>query len=288
MAGGGRRESAMSSPRNEFVFAVVGDVHGEMHAMVRRLAAWEKRARRALAFVLQVGDFEPHRDAEDLATMAAPAKYKVLGDFPDYVAGRAAFPWPVYFIGGNHEPYGFLDAEPDGFELVANCRYLGRVGVVEPHGLRVAGLSGIYRDEAFGVIRPPVASLGAVSNKAFAYFNERDVERALDLERADVLLLHDWPADVVDPADAAAFEQQRRSMRYDAVGNEYARLLVDGLRPRLVACGHLHKAYRAVVRHATGEVTRVCCLANVAQGGASVAVFRAADGAIEEIAMEPG
>lgn len=31
----------------------------------------------------------------------------------------------------------------DGFERVPHFRYLGRVGVVELHGLRVAGLSGI-------------------------------------------------------------------------------------------------------------------------------------------------
>src|SRR5436309_1716544 len=100
------------------LFAAVGDVHGHMHAMVRLLQGWEQKAGRRLSCVLQVGDFEPIRVKEDLESMAAPAKYRRAGDFPDFFAGRAAFPWPVYFIGGNHEPYGLLDLTPEGGEVI--------------------------------------------------------------------------------------------------------------------------------------------------------------------------
>lgn len=106
-----------------------------MDAMVRALSKWERGHGRPLDFVLQVGDFEPHRDEADLATMAAPSRYRVLGDFPDYAAGRRRFPWPLYFVGGNDEPYGLLDRLAPGDAIVGNCTYLGRVGV---H--RIAGL----------------------------------------------------------------------------------------------------------------------------------------------------
>ncbi|HYO73241.1 MAG TPA: hypothetical protein VEU33_44970 [Archangium sp.] len=43
----------------------------------------------------------------------------------------------------------------------------------------------------------------------FAFFSERDDERALALERADGLLLH-------DPADAGDFEHQRRCLSHEA------------------------------------------------------------------------
>lgn len=88
-------------------FAVVGDVHGDHWAMIRLLNGWEKSRRKSLDFVLQVGDFEPHRSESDLATMAAPAKYRNLGDFPIFARGEAQFPWPLCFIGGNHEPSAF-------------------------------------------------------------------------------------------------------------------------------------------------------------------------------------
>ena len=63
----------------------------------------------------------------------------------------------------------------------------------------------------------PVSLLGRVSPQDFISFTEQDVERALALERADVLLLHDWPSGIIDPADAedlvipAQTEARRRS-----------------------------------------------------------------------------
>ncbi|WP_224248318.1 metallophosphoesterase [Hyalangium gracile] len=277
----------MTGRSQDVFFAAVGDVHGRMHQMVRLLQEWSRKSHRQLAFVLQVGDFEPHRHEADLATMAAPARYKHLGDFSEFHSRRARFPWPVYFIGGNHEPYGYLDSAPDGFELTLNCRYLGRVGTVETHGLRVAGLSGILQEETFRRPRPSVDRLGTVSPKAFAGFTEQDVERALALERADVLLLHEWPSGLVDPADEKDFEQQRRSMRYDAVGNEYARLVVEALQPRLVLCGHMHKAYRGALQLPSGRMSTVRCLDHVAHGASCFAVFRLTDGELREV-TEPG
>ncbi|MFP2906097.1 metallophosphoesterase [Pyxidicoccus sp. 3LFB2] len=257
----------------DIVFAAVGDVHGHINRMVNELRHQAAVRHRQFDFVLQVGDFEPHRDEADLATMAAPAKYRQLGDFGTYYKVRRGFPWPLYFIGGNHEPYGYLDTHPEGFELTRNCNYLGRVGVVDLHGLRVVGVSGIHSPEHFRSARPPLSALGSVSNKDFTYFNERDLEQALELGPADVLLVHDWPSGIIDPADAAGFEGQRRSPSHDTVGNEYARLLVDALQPRLVLCGHLHKAYRATVQHPSGKTTLVRCLASVGQGDAAYGVF---------------
>ena len=134
---------------DEVMFAAVGDVHGHQHLMVERLTRWEVAAGSRLGFVLQVGDFEPHRHEADLVTKTGPARYKRLGDFPDFLHGRAKFPWPVYAIGGNHEPYGWLDEMAEGGVLAPNCSYLGRAGCTEIEGLRVAFLSGIYSPKAF-------------------------------------------------------------------------------------------------------------------------------------------
>ncbi|WP_244226964.1 metallophosphoesterase [Corallococcus aberystwythensis] len=262
----------------------MGDVHGQMHAMVRLLEGWSAKTGKPLAFVLQVGDFEPHRHDADLATMDAPAKYKQLGDFPAYHRRHARFPWPVYFIGGNHEPYGFLDAQaPRGFEVTPGCHYLGRVGQVELRGLRVAGLSGIHREAAFRTARPSLKDSKDVPHKAFAYFNEEDVDRALALQDVDVLLLHDWPSGLIAAEDAGAFEHQRRSVSHDTVGNEYARMLVESLQPRLVLCGHMHRAYRAAIPHSSGQVSDVACLASVRQGPECFGVFHVSTDGITEV-----
>ena len=73
-----------------------------------------------------LGDFEPHRNENDLNSMTAPSKYRKLGDFHQYYEGKRIFSWPVHSIGGNHEQYAFLDKSIDGFEITPNYSYIGR------------------------------------------------------------------------------------------------------------------------------------------------------------------
>ncbi len=117
-------------------FVAVGDVHGYIHQMVRLLQGWGKKNQQSLSFVLQVGDFEAHRHLDDLSTMDAPTKYKQLGDFSDFYTGKSKLPFPLWFIGGNHESYGFLDLFPQGQEIAPNINYLGRVNSIELSGLK--------------------------------------------------------------------------------------------------------------------------------------------------------
>ena len=95
--------------------------------------------------VLQVGDIECHRHKTDQDSMAAPTAKKTLanlGDFADCCMKGEEWPWVTYFIGGNHECYGWLDSK-DGTEntstsksripvprrtVAPNLHYLGRAG----------------------------------------------------------------------------------------------------------------------------------------------------------------
>lgn len=254
--------------------------------MVRMISEWEERTGNRISFVLQAGDFEPHRDESDLVTMSAPAKYKRLGDFPDFHAGRASMPWPLYFIGGNHEPYGFLDTITDGGAIASNIHYLGRVGCVELGGCCVVGVSGIYGEERFYSTRPEPSEIATRSNKEYIYFNEEEIGRALDYTSTDILLLHEWPSSVIDPAHMAEFDEQRRSLRYDSIGNHYARMLLDLLEPKLLICGHMHKSYRNTIELPSGEHALLCGLANIEHGEDAVAFFELREGcAIREVGV---
>ena len=156
-------------------------------------------------------------------------------------------------------------------------RYLGRAGRLSIHGLTVAGLSGIYREDYFERYRPSVAEIHARSNKDYIYFTAGDVDRVLDCESADILLLHEWPAGIVAPEDEQEFENQRRSMRYDQVGNDYARMLMDLLQLQLVLCGHMHKRYRRKLGPSPEHTVHIACMAHVMQGQGSIAIFEALD-----------
>src|SRR5262245_29566375 len=116
------------------IFAAVGDVHGAQRAMVELVRRRERAGDVAVAAVLQLGDFEGNRGEEDTRGREPDAE---LGDFPDFAAGRERFPWPVWFIGGNHEPYRWLDTLAPGDETASGCRWLGWCGAREIAGLRV-------------------------------------------------------------------------------------------------------------------------------------------------------
>lgn len=239
--------------------------------MVGQVQAAAEKAGVDIDYVLQVGDFEPHRHDDDLATMSSPAKYRKLGEFADYHSGRARFPWPVHFIGGNHEPYGFLDRLKVG-RAAENCFFLGRVGRTKIQGLRVVALSGIERGRCLSG-RPPIREIGSKRTKEYIGFTEEEVLQAANAGPADVLLLHDWPQGVVEPKDADQFSSGHRSGSPDTIGNASARFVVDELRPRWVLCGHMHRSYRSSIAHRGGAASAFAGLAKVGMPEA-VAIFR--------------
>jgi Icc-related predicted phosphoesterase len=77
------------------------------------------------------------------------------------------------------------------------------------------------------------------------------------------LLLHDWPEGL-----SAGVTRQ------GSAGNAYARLLVDLLEPKLVACGHMHHAYEEIIEHPSGNQTRVICLGHITQRSDAIAIMR--------------
>ena len=247
--------------------ALVGDVHGSHELMIRRVDTMARRRRCEVRLVLQIGDFETHRDEDDVATMAAPQKYRLLGDFHLVRTGKLEYPWPVYFIGGNHEPYGWLDQFPEGFTVAPNCHYLGRFGVTEQLGYRIVGLTGIYVERLFTAPRPQVSEFGSRSNKAYIGYTETEVERVLEEDACDILLLHDWPGGIVADEDWKDFPSH---WDLAELGNEYTRLIIEALQPTVVACGHMHYPYRSEVPLANGEVATVICLADLPSDGGVV------------------
>jgi len=247
----------------------------------------EVRYKVSLRFVLQVGDFEPHRHDADLRTMDCPSKYRKLGDFPDFFAGHQEFPWPIYFIGGNHEPYGYLDKYPEGGELIANCRYLGRAETLELEGLRVAGLTGIYSPEFFTQSRPTLQDFGKLSLRRWTYFHEDDVDRLLaqnEGQAVDVLILHDWPAHLIAHEGLPRFAFLDSGLKSTNIGNEISEFVMRSLQPRLVLCGHMHTSYRRHLALKNARTIDVCCLGSYHNAREAIAIFHVdEDGSIQEV-----
>lgn len=270
-------------------FAAVGDVHGHFGSMVRLLQAAERKRGISLEFVLQVGDLEPVRDEADLASVAAPSKYRHMGDFPAVASGRLVLPWPVYFIGGNHEPHGFLEQMMDGGEVAPNCHYLGRVFSGPLHGLSIAGLSGIFSERLHDQPRPVFGQAANVSLKRWTYFCQADVDRLLRQcsgRPVDVLLLHDWPRGLVTPANLESLRRRNPRIDVGTVGNEAGAILVEALSPRLVLCGHMHLPLAAMLYCRDRRQVPVRCLASTTEELESIAIFEVDDvGGIHEVSL---
>lgn len=219
-------------------FAAAGDIHGDHTLLVAYLDAALERLGQPLAFVVQVGDFEPIRDESDLETVAGPAHRRKVGSFHQVVSGELHYPAEVLFIGGNHEPYGWLEEYPTGGELIPGITYLGRAGVVARHGLRIAGLSGIHSPTRYAKPLPPDWAKSATTLKEPTYFRQPDVERLRRAGRVDILLTHDWP-----------------SGHFGPFGNPQSRTLLETLRPRLHLAGHMHRPVRKLIPHPDGRST---------------------------------
>jgi Icc-related predicted phosphoesterase len=138
----------------------------------------------------------------------------------------------------------------------------------------IVGLTGIYKEAAFGS-RPRLGASGSTPKKAFTYFSEEDVERALAFGRADVLVLHEWPLGAIMP-DVGG---QRRPRANEPIGNPWARELVDQLRPQVVVAGHMHWRHRSRIG---GSL--FAAMGHIDKGEDALGVFAVReDSAIEEL-----
>lgn len=228
--------------------AVFGDIHG--HWCNFRDAVLELQSNSPLDLVLQCGDAQPFRNEGDLEYMHCPKKYRELGDFWMFYKGAEEFPVPLLFIGGNHEPWNFLDENRKGGILVPNIEFLGRVGMRNINGIQIVGLSGVYSPKYFNASHidwPYPISM----RKQAIYYNYEDLDKALGFGEADILLVHEWPS-LMNRARNADWPSH-----WGVVGSEHLTDLVELLSPKYVFCAHMH--IQAEYRH---ERTEIICLSD--------------------------
>lgn len=180
-----------------------------------------------------IGDVQPFRNVAVLEYMHYPKKYRKLGDFRMFHEGAEEFPLPVLFIGGNHEPWNFLDENRDGGLLAPNIEFLGRVGMRNINGTRIVGLSGVNSPKRLNVPRIdwpyPISS-----RKHATYYNRVDLDKALGFGGTDILLIHEWPS-IMNRVRTKDWPSN-----WDMVGSEHLTKLVELLSPKYVFCGHMH------------------------------------------------
>ena len=211
-------------------FALIGDIHGRFNQLAEALDVARRRWG-PLEFLLAVGDVEPN------------PRYRKVGDFPQVVAGDINLGAPLYFIGGNHDPYPALDQAGAG-EWAPGVWWLGRWGISRVVDFNVAYLSGIHSKKY-----SDTPEMKRSDPKQRTYWHRSESEQLIRTARRyhgriDVLLTHDWPSGIGTNREGKP------------VGDPSVRQLTEALRPRIHASGHMHHDHQARIGS-----TQIVCLA---------------------------
>ncbi|KAG0191296.1 lariat debranching enzyme [Apophysomyces sp. BC1034] len=167
--------------------------------------------------------------------MAVPQKYLKLGTFWKYYSGKEKAPYPTIFIGGNHEASNYLWELYHGGWVCENIYYLGHAGVINYRGVRIGGLSGIFKQNDYRKGLRTVATPCSDVDVFYKGHYERPPYRASDLRTAYHVRQYD-----------VAKLLQVKSNTLGSLANE---MLLTKLQPSMWFSAHLHVKYAAVVDH---------------------------------------
>lgn len=245
--------------------AVEGCCHGELNAIYGTIKEIETRDHIKIDLLLICGDFQACRNFEDIASMAVPDKWKRIADFYRYYNGELTAPIPTVFIGGNHEASNHLVELFNGGWVAPNIYFLGYAGVVRFAGLRIAGLSGIYKAYHYNSDHFETFPLANNDLRSIYHYRETQVWQLKQLSgELDIMLSHDWPNQITKYGDIDRLLQRKKHFREDVekemLGSPPCWDLLKTLKPKYYFSAHLHCKFAAVVNHDEGSTTRFLAL----------------------------
>jgi lariat debranching enzyme len=246
--------------------AVEGCCHGELDSIYQRLQAYEtattttdtddvsEKKKKKIDLLLICGDFQALRNAADLHTIAVPPKYRSMGDFYKYYNGEKVAPYLTIFIGGNHEASQYLSELYYGGWVAPNIYYLGAAGVVRFRGLRIAGISGIYKFHDYNLARFEQPPYDESTLRSIYHYRNIEIYRLSCLrQRPDIVMTHDWPQGIEQHGDTEDLLRRKPFFREEiqnrSLGSPPAEHLLKILKPRYWVSAHLHVHFTATVVH---------------------------------------
>ncbi|EEA08573.1 serine/threonine protein phosphatase, putative [Cryptosporidium muris RN66] len=178
--------------------AVQGCCHGELNRLYESIERMQNDTGNKVDLIICCGDFHTIRNNDDLQNMAIKSHKAHLGDFSDYYNGNKIAPILTVFVGGNHEVPDVLIPLYFGGWVAPNIFYLGYTGVIKIGGIRIAGISGIYKDYDFyrGYYEEPPFSES--SKRSWYHIRWYEMQKLMLLDNSegscvDIMISHDWP-----------------------------------------------------------------------------------------------
>ncbi|ENN75576.1 hypothetical protein HUJ04_004073 [Dendroctonus ponderosae] len=245
--------------------AVEGCAHGELDNIYASLQEAERRDNIKVDLLICCGDFQSSRNVADLACMAVPPKYRKICTFYKYFSGEKVAPVLTIFIGGNHEASNYLQELPYGGWVAPKIYYMGYVGVINIAGVRIGGLSGIYKSRDFMKGRCEKPPYDENSKRSVYHIRNLDVFRLKQIsEPIDVFLSHDWPTGVYHHGNVAQLLRRKPFFREEIdanqLGSKPCEELLHHLKPKFWFSAHLHCKFAALVPHEDSPPTKFLAL----------------------------
>ena len=246
--------------------AVEGCCHGELETIYAAMEKIEKKEGIKIDLLICCGDFQAIRNKRDLECMSVPIKYREMGTFYKYYSGELKAPYPTLFIGGNHEASNYLWELYYGGFGAPNIYYLGHSGCIKFGDLRIAGLSGIYKQYDYRkghFERPPYTQDKQV--KTAYHVREFDAFKLKQIrEPVDVFLSHDWPRGIEKFGDIQDLLRKKKFLKEDIQKNQLGSVpameILKQLKPTYSFSAHLHVKFEAMISHENGASTHFLAL----------------------------
>lgn len=162
------------------------------------------------------------------------------------------------FIGGNHEASNYLQELPYGGWVAPNIYYLGYAGVVKYKGIRIGGLSGIYKGFDYYKGHFEYPPYNENTKRSVYHYRQQETFRLKQLsEPIDIMMSHDWPRGVTrfgNEEQLCRFKPHfLEEIRDDCLGSPPCFEVLKQLKPKYWFSGHLHCKFSAIVPHENGE-----------------------------------
>ncbi|XP_053296393.1 lariat debranching enzyme [Pleuronectes platessa] len=234
--------------------AVEGCCHGELDKIYETIAFLEKKEGVKVDLLLCCGDFQAVRNEGDMKCMAVPAKYRTMQTFYKYYSGEKKAPVLTIFIGGNHEASNHMQELSYGGWVAPNIYYLGYAGVIRYKGIRIGGLSGIFKSRDYRKGHHEFPPYNPDTLRSVYHIRNIEVFRLKQIQMPmDIFMSHDWPRGIYYYGSVGELLRKKKFLRQEVesntLGSPAAEELMSHLQPNYWFSAHLHVKFAAVMQH---------------------------------------
>ncbi|XP_030614151.1 lariat debranching enzyme [Archocentrus centrarchus] len=234
--------------------AVEGCCHGELDKIYETIEYLEQKEGVKVDLLVCCGDFQAVRNEGDMKCMAVPAKYRTMQTFYKYYSGEKKAPVLTIFIGGNHEASNHLQELPYGGWVAPNIYYLGYAGVVRYRGIRIGGLSGIFKSRDYRKGHHEFPPYNPETLRSVYHIRNIEVFKLKQIQMPiDIFMSHDWPRGIYYYGSTEELLRKKKFLRQEVesntLGSPAAEELLAHLQPSYWFSAHLHVKFAAIMQH---------------------------------------